>query len=775
MALKSSKNLSIAFLLASASAFPQFTLAAEAADGGAAETETTSTGTTSADAELVVTGRRDDRNAQIQQTPVSITSLSGDKLVQQGITTVRELGNIVPNLYQSRTAVSYLNATFYLRGIGESDAQGEPSVPVYLDGIYVPKTLGSQSELLDIDRVEVLRGPQGQSFGHSAAGGAILISSTVPDDTTRIKAQAGYGNYNDIRAGLALSGPIAGGVYGGAAVSYHRRDGFNTHVSTGRGVNTVDYLAGRVKLRFIPSDDLDILLSASVVHDNSTARGVQDLLRPDRDVYNQIFPFQKFDQRTASLQITYDIDDRLKLKSLSAFYHFKQHVFFDNTGDFYGRGSQLVKYRDTTWQQDLQLIGDFDAVDFTAGLYLYREEWFTNRRANTAAAPATSVPSAIRYRPVFTLIQQNTDNVAGYAQAAVHLNQALTVTGGLRYNRERHSQDNQLFNLVATTPFQSTAANFLDVIHAPAQALVWSVDQRKSWDTWSPRLSIDYRVTPEVLGYATVSRGTKSAGYDYRAQAASEAGRRQSATPFDPEIVTNYEIGLKTEWLGGRLRANISAFHIDFDDVQITATDPAPPDGGGAVSRRFNAGKGSTRGVEVEGSAIPVDGLQLDFNASYLKARLDKFTGVVARTTYPANPANTIFPAGFVLNNSPFDGALLPNSPKWQARFAATWQLPLPTLGKWTVNGDVNFQSTSYTTITNNFSELLPAQTYFNAQVTYVTKDEHWSFAASARNLTNRHYALAQGYVADTAGLPIYRTTNYNDPRTVLFTITYRQ
>ncbi|WP_426168929.1 TonB-dependent receptor plug domain-containing protein [Sandarakinorhabdus sp. DWP1-3-1] len=123
--------------------------------------------------ELVVTGRRDSRDEAVQRTPIAITSLSGLKLEQQGITSVRELGNIAPNLFQSRVAVSYLNTQLFIRGVGEPDAQGEPSVAVYIDGVYLPKNVGLNQELLDIERVEVLRGPQGQNGGHAARRRAV--------------------------------------------------------------------------------------------------------------------------------------------------------------------------------------------------------------------------------------------------------------------------------------------------------------------------------------------------------------------------------------------------------------------------------------------------------------------------------------------------------------------------------------------------------------------------------------------------------------------------
>lgn len=719
------------------------------------------------DAELVVSGRRDKAQAEVQKTPASITLLSGDKLSQQGITTVRDLGNIVPNLFQQRTAVSYANTTFFLRGIGELDAQGEPSVPVYVDGIYTPKSLGSQSELLDIERVEVARGPQGQSFGHSAEGGTIRISTSVPDATPRLKAQAGYGTYNDARFGFAASGPLGGDFYGGLAANYHRRDGFSHNVTTGGDVNNVDYFTARGKLRYAPGEKLDVLLTLSGIRDRSTVRGVQNTLFGDREAHNQVYPYNKFDQLAASLDVNYRFSEHLKLESLTSAYGFYQRAFYDNTGDYYSRTSQLVTYQDRAYQEELKLTGTYDLADFTAGLYYFREEWYTNRRANIAAN-ATNVPSAILYRPVYATIQQNTDNLAFYGQSAFHLSSALTLTLGIRYNWERHTQNNNLFNLASVN---SNAANYLQVIYSDPASLIWSTGKLgQSWDTWAPRVAVDYRFSPHVLGYALRSEGTKSAGYDFRAQSAGTAGLLQASTPFAPERAINYEGGFKTEWLGGRLRANISGFYIDFRNIQITAFDPVT-----TISRRFNAGRGSSHGVEFESTALPFDGLQLDFNVSYLNARLDTFTGNVTSTSYAANPANPWYPGGFTLRTSAFSGARLPNSPVWQGRFAATWQVPLRIPGKLTANADANFQSASYNAITNNFSDRVPSQLFVNGQLTYTTRNDHWAYALSVRNLTNRQYAQGIGYVAATNGLPLYRAANYNDPRTILFTLTYRR
>jgi iron complex outermembrane receptor protein len=725
-------------------------LAADAGAGAAAEA--------SADSDLIVTGRRDPHIDQVQSTPASITSLSGDKLAQQGITNVRELGVIVPNLFQTRTAVSYLNTNIFIRGVGEPDAQGEPSVGIYVDGVYVPKNLGAQQELLDIDHVDVYRGPQGQAFGHSAAAGALAISTIVPDDTPRLKIQAGYGIYNDARGGIAASGPIGGDFFAGVAASYHRRDGLNHNVTLDRDTNNIDYLAGRTKLRYAPDDRFDITLALSGVRDRSTARGVQNLLFGDRDAHNQIFPSNRYDQLAATLTANVAIGERLKLQSITAAYGFNQTAFFDNTGDFYGRGSQWVHYEDRTYQQELRLLGDYGKIDFVAGLYAYREEWFTNRRANTAAN-ATSVVANIRYRPVYSLIQQDTDNLAGYGEIHVAATDRLKLTAGLRYNWEKHFNDNQLYNLVAAAPFQSNTTNFLAVLLGPPQALVWSANVKQSWNTWSPKASVDFTWAPGILQYATVSRGTKSAGFDYRAQTPTAAGVLQAQLPYNPEKVTNYEGGFKTEWLNGRLRANLSAFYIDFKDIQLTTTDPAT-----TISRRFNAGKGSTKGVEFEGTAIPVDGLQFDANASWLRAKLDKFYGNATATTYPN---------GLVLRTSPFKGATLPYSPKFQGRFAGTWKLPIAVPGALTLQGAVSYQTAAFTDTTNNANVRLPRQTYVDGQIGYATEGQHWSIALAVKNLLNEHYALPPGYTPQADGSAIYRSTNYNDPRTVLLTLTY--
>lgn len=699
------------------------------------------------------------RTVDVQAAPSAVTSFSGAKLEEQNVTNVRDLAGVVPNLYQPRTAVSYLNSSFFIRGIGEPDAQGEPSVAVYIDDLYQPKNLGVNQELLDIERVDIWRGPQGQAFGHSAIAGAIRLQTTLPSERYTLRAAASYGNYNDVRLGVATSGPLGGDWFGSLAVSRHLRDGFDQNVTVDRDVNDINYGAARGKLRWRPSADLDVVFSLGGVRDTSSARGVQNLSYGDDDVHNQLYPQQSFNNHAASATVNWQIQPGLRFRSVTGASGFQQTVMFDNTGDYYGRGSQWVNYKDRSYSQEFQLLGETPRLEYVTGLYLYREHWFTNRRANTAAS-ANTTPS---YRPVYSLIDQDTNNVAVYGEGKYKVTPELTATLGLRYNWELHTQDNQLYDLASGNV---NAANFLNALYGPPLNLLWNAQGKKTWSTWSPRVSLDYKWQPSLLQYVTYSEGTKSGGYDYRAQTRTSAGLAQASLPFNPEVSHNLETGIKADWWDGRLRTNLSAFYTKFSDIQITTTDPTQTP---AITRRYNAGEGSTRGIELEGSLKADERLNIDFSGGWLRARLDKFSGPIYQ------PVLTNALTGLYLRAGPYAGATLPNAPKWTARVAATWRLPVGGPGTWTLHSNLSYQSESYTDTTNNDTVKLPAQTYWNGSISYAPEASKWTITLAGQNLANKRYKLGQGYTAasNVANTAIYRTTNYNDPRTVTLGFRY--
>jgi len=743
---------------------------AQAADAQPVAAPDAPTAAPAALADVVVAGGR--RRARgdavdVQNSAVSVTAISGAKLAEQGVTNLREIGNVAPGLAQSKTAVSYLNSSIFIRGIGEPDAQGEPSVAVYIDGLYQPKNLGLNQELLDIERVEVFRGPQGQAFGHSAEAGALRISTITPGPRTTLRALVSYGNYNDARLGLAASGQLAPDVFGSIAIGAHKRDGITPNVTLGRDTNNIDYGAVRGKLRLAPSKDLDIVLSAGGLRDHSTTRGVQNLADGDEDAHNQFYPRQAFGNYAYGASVDYTLAPHLRLRSITGANGFHQSGMFDNTGDYYGRGSQYAAYKDAAFSQEFQLAGDYERASFVTGLHDYREHWFTNRRANTAAN-STSTAAAILYRPVYTLIDQDTHTLAWFGEGKVKLTPQLTATAGIRYNHEQHTQWNRLYNLVAAAPYTSTAANFQSVLFAAPQALVWQAQGRRTWATWAPKGALEYQWAPAVLQYLSYSEGTKSAGYDYRAQAANANGQLQASTPFNPEIAKNLETGVKADWFGGALRTNVALFYTRLDDVQLTVTDPVLQ-----ITHRFNAGQGSTRGLEFELTLTPLDGWQVDLSGDLLRSRLDVFDGVAPTVTQV--PASNVNPNGLTLYSGPKAGNPLPYAPRFQGRLASSWRQPLAAGNALLVNASVDYQTRSYSDGTANPTAQLPSQTYLNAGLTWQPASGHWSATLGGQNLANKRYALGQGFTPTLPldGTAIYRTTNYNDPRTVTLTLRY--
>lgn len=396
----------------------------------------------------------------------------------------------------------------------------------------------------------------------------------------------------------------------------------------------------------------------------------------------------------------------------------------------------------------------------------HRKQWRST--LETHAAGLGDLPLAgISTDDVFAVLRP-------YGEGKFQPAPALTLTAGLRLNYEWHQNDNQLYNLSATT---ANADNFYSVLFSNPTTLIWTVKPSKSWTTWQPRFSIDYKITPDVIAYGTFSRGTKSAGYEFRAQTPTAAGARQALLPIDPEKVTNYEVGLKTKWLEGRITANVTAFYLTFDDVQITTTDSNPPNGSSPITRRFNAGNASSRGIEFEGQFVPAEGLVFDVSGTWLKTRLDKYIG--GANIPMIIPANASFPAGAAINSNPFVGAVLAYAPEWKGRAAVTWNLPLGISSALVFNADVNYQSKSYSNGNNAITSTLPEQTLVNARLSYTTEDKRWSVALSARNLFDKQYAYNPGYAIDgnsgAARLPAYRTANFNDPRTVLLTVTFQK
>ncbi len=703
------------------------------------------------------------RHDRLQHTAASVSELSAEKLSRLAVTTTRQITGLTPNLYQPRATVGYSNSNYFIRGIGELDPQGEPSVGTYIDGVYLPRTIGTMQELMDIDSIQVDRGPVGFTTGHQAEGGAVRINTVVPGDAKHFTAQAGYGSYNEWIAGFAASGPlVTDRVYASLAVSHHARNGLDRNYTLDALENDIDYTQARGKLRFTPNDRLDITLAVDGTSDGSTNRGYGNLLNPYRTgLFSSVYPKNNYSELGFTGTIDDRLTDHLTLHAVTGLRGYDDTGYYDNTGDVYARTSQLLHYRDRAYSEDAHLTGQWSRLSLTAGAYFMYEDWYTARRANNIFGTPTNAPASIRLQPVQALIDQQTQNWAVYGLAQYRITPTLTASAGLRWNWEQHSNSETLSSLGPVAGYTTGAGNDLNALfNAPPGAVDWRASARQSWSQLLPKGSLEWRLLPRLMPYATISQGGKSAGYDYRAQTPTAAGRQQALLPYGPETVTTYELGAKTEPLAQRLTINGALFYNSFDNLQITTLDPSS-----GISRRYNAGNAHSLGAELETSWHVTHDWQVDATGSYLYGELDSFKGVFSRSVYQT---------GLALNNTPHAGERLPYAPRFQADLSTSYTLPriagLP--GRLRVAGDVSFQSPVFLDALDNSQTRLPDQTYLNALLSWTSPQERWTATLSGKNLADRRFPQTLSLIQGN-GVPVLYSAAFADPRTIFLSLRY--
>lgn len=679
------------------------------------------------DGDIIVTAER--RATDLEKTPIAISVFTGQTLADKDIRDVRDLAGQVPNLFVPRTSISYTTQTFALRGIGENDPIQEPVLAVYVDDVYIPRQIGSMVEFNDLERIEVLRGPQGTLYGRNSSAGALRIITRDPDQTLRESAELGYGSFNEVDVRALVSGPLSDTFAASLSYIHHSRDGVTHDPTLGHDVNRIDVDALRVKLRWTPTADLDVLATVNIVRDRSDSRSYIPVNQPGvpfdrRTSYSEVEPLQDLDGQSTSLRIKYALSPKLSVKSISAIGGFDLNpVYYDNDGQSALVQKNLIHYQDKYVTQELQLNGDYGALTFTGGLFYLYENFFVQRDGYTRAGSLTTSPvTALR-----ALNTTTTNAYAVFGEATYRLGSIFSLTAGLRGTIEHKVFDfnNKILNLAGQSVAQSIAGN--------AGAAFRAV---------TPKASLQAQWTPTLLQYVSYSRGFKSGGFDNRAT------RLDLATlPFAPEKVSTYETGLKTTLFDKAVRANFAAFYNDYRDLQVSFFDPVYNG-----TRRGNAGKAHSWGIEFETSATLAPRLSANFSAGYLEAKYDDYQGANG----PGTNAN---------------GDTLINAPRWSLAGGGGYDLPLGHAGKLRFAADAQYQSAIYTSALNRPQDRSPGQTFVNSTITWTTPDPRVSVAASVRNVFNSEKPVSSSY---TPSIGAYYL-NFPDPRTVLVSLRFSQ
>ena len=683
-----------------------------------------------------VTARK--REETLQDVPISVTAFTDSALQKLNVRDISDLQGRVPNLtiYAARGSNSTLTA--YIRGIGQADPLWgvDPGVGIYLDDVYIARPQGALLDVFDVERIEVLRGPQGTLYGKNTVGGAIkYISKPLPVEEEGF-ASVTVGNYNERDVRAAVGGGTSDGVWRvRLAGAYLTRDGFGENLITGKDVSDKDTKAVRASVGFFPNANFNAQLSVDGMNDDSSVRGAKRLNvnrfdpaatppnHNDFDVQNGMADVNPTDMRGSSLVMNLLPGGDWTYKSVTAWRksNTETNIDFDTLPNKIT--DVAATYRDHQFSQEFQgnydSAGSFHAV---TGVYYFRGTAAGRVKNNFLNAIFGDTGGSV-----------DTDSIAVYGDGTWDLSDALSLSGGLRYTREKKTADvlNLSYKDATFTQITGTAADFHDSVTA---------------SNISPRVSLDYRLDPNVMLYASASRGFKSGGFNIRANAVAVPA---SAKPFKDESVDAYEVGSKMNFLDDRLFINTALFYNRYKDVQLSVFTSYTQANGqpGFFGDFTNAGKAHVSGAEVEVAFKPSEHWTLSGNAAVLNPKYDEYI------TSGVNVAKL---------------QRFTNAPAFQSGVNVQYDTRLGA-GDLTARVGARYQTKVYPTTDLSPAIMQNEYALLDASVVWDV-DGPWSFALNGTNLTNREYRTT-GYNIPSLGV---LTGFYGAPRQVSVTAMYQ-
>lgn len=676
--------------------------------------------------EITVTARK--RAESLQDTPVSVTALGTRALSQLQASDVGDIQNSVPGLTLHVGDAS--NAVVYVRGIGQVDslAFADPGVGIYLDDVYLGRAQGSFLDIYDVERIEVLRGPQGTLYGRNTIGGAVKFVSKAPAEEFGVEAEVAAGNYGQRRAKVAVDAPILEDkLLVKAVVAYNGRDGYATNSVTGSDDGDKEALSARLAVRSKLGDRLTLDINFDQSEDDSdTSR------TPNREtsvfgvVPESDEPFEvdaDFNDRNRlrtkgfSGVATFDVNDALTIKSVTAYRTMKYDTHLDLDATAFAFFGVFVDEDQNQFSQEFQLSYEADnGVSFVGGLYHLREHDIT---MSGIFGPAIAFISN-------SVNDQVNRSYAAYGQADIPLGDKLTLTAGVRLTYEEKEFDRVQEFFGADTGLVPPIGQGLRVT---------DVSVNENWSNLSPKVGVNYQLGENHMIYASASKGFKSGGFDGRSNSDTEA------VPYDPETLWAFEVGSKSTLANGKATLNVAAYYNDYKNLQLSSFTA---DDTGAFQALFtNAGAATIKGIELEIAARPIPALNLQAAVSYTDSSYDEYIG----------------PGGVDIS----DERHLVNIPKWTLFLAADYDIDLSSGAVIVLHGDAAYRSKSYPTVSS--SEVLAQEGFglLNARISYEAASGDWSLYAGVKNIADKRYRTHAFDLSDSLG---YQLGYYGAPRT---------
>jgi iron complex outermembrane receptor protein len=655
--------------------------------------------------EITVTARKREEN--LQSTPVAVSAFSATTMAERQMFTINDVAQYAPNLqFSSGAGGTTSSSNFFIRGIGQLDfiTTTEPGVGTYLDGIYLARVTGAAIDLADIERVEVLRGPQGTLFGRNTIGGAVNIVTAKPSGEFGGKGTVRVGNRGLLEGNFTVDFPIADTLFGKVSMLARSTDGWGRNNWPGADdtkLGRESDVAGRAQVRWLASGTLTFDLSADWSKERGTGMphgmvaftdsdstdafnpgaavpiGPQYIVRHPDDIQVNTPMRDELDVFGISLAGTLDLGEA-SVKSITSYR--EQDGF--NGQDYDGSPSAFLDQEVVLdqWQfsQELQVFGKSldDRLDWLAGVYYFTEE---------GQFDSTIILTEI---PVLIFTGNGTKSFAAFGQATYRLTDQVSATAGLRWTREKK-------NLDVTTTF----GPFMLIDNA-------MVDD--TFKALSPKFGLEYQASDEMLLYASVTWGFRSGGYNGRPFAPSDL------TSFAEEKAVSYEVGVKSDWADNRVRLNVAAFYNDYTDIQVTATTQNV--NGDFIVVTGNAAKAEIYGFEVELQARPTTELDIFASVGFTDNTLEEQPGFS------------------------FGSETLPNASKWSLSVGATYTLPVANFGEIAFGADYSYRSGFYPQFNTTPTSRENGYGLLNARIQFRPEHKPWQFALYGKNLTDEVY-----------------------------------
>ncbi|MDA5192585.1 TonB-dependent receptor [Govanella unica] len=706
--------------------------------------------------EIIVTSQK--RQERLQDTPLSVTAFSGAAIKELGLTTSTDLAQQTPGLKIGTPVGEGNNPSITLRGVGLNDFNdnNESPVAVYIDDVYMGSLAGQTFQMFDLERVEVLRGPQGTLYGRNSTGGLINFISKRPTKEMDVYLEGSYGRHNDVRIETAIGGPLTERLQARASLAYTRADGYVTN-RAGPDRNEKENLAYRLQLNADFTDDVSLLLNvhgarshvkAPVYQHQGTGLdyngdpcsigqaqagqctdffGYQDTDGdPFAGAYDRNGRFN-LDTKGGFANLTWDFTDKITMTSITSYDEVKKLHEEDTDMSPFDRVDPTFRLKAHQFSEELRLNGDMGSVKWVAGGYYYHQK--------------VNMPQDLRFGvdldPTFflqTLAKQKTSSIAGFGQVEWEFVPTLSLLAGLRYTKERKTYDYTQVDVLGSPELSGVPGTVLLDFNQATDGDLAVFDK----GIWSGKGGLNWKPNDDILVFASVARGFKSGGFN-----AGFTSAGPEDIKYNDERLTSYELGLKSTFWDGRARFNVTGFYYDYKNLQaLTFRDFS--------SFITNAANATVKGAEFELVANPLEGLDVNLGLSLIDSKVDGLTGADGET----------------VNNR-----RLVLAPKTSFNALVRYSVPFENGSSLAAQVDMSYQTSIYFDIFNQPLSRGKGYDIWNGRLTYKFPGEKLELAVWGKNIFNKKYLV---YTFDFTEQFGFNQLFYGQPAWYGATLTYR-